>query len=216
MPTCRPLLLVLNPRAIPECIASFAALTVEKAYLTGYTERQLVPVIADIVSATNHTHYVAISDDTIVTQRAVDAVYDQLPAHPVTTGWCNLDDTDPRCSVVGRELQGDQPNAASYDFLHWSKVALNPEPVMRTWFAGMCLTGMSKEMWQRFPFQVLGSEQGWASDYSLCTRLQAENVPITAVRDAGVLHVRQQWDIPDSDPRKRLLVGEIEPTVTFA
>jgi len=211
-----PLLIILNPRAIPECMESFVALDVPCAYLTGYTERQLVDVIADIIATTDHTHYVAISDDTVVTQRAVDAVYDQLPAHPVTTGWSNLDDTDPRCSVVGRELRGDAPSADSYDFLHYSKVVMHPEPVMRTWFAGMCLTGMSREMWRRFPFAVLGSEAGWASDYSLCWRLQTEGIPITAIRDGGVLHVRQRWDVPDDDPRKRLLVGEVEPRVTFA
>lgn len=209
-----PLLLILNPRDIRECMESFNSLRVPKAYLTGYTERQLVPVIADLVHVTDYTHFVTISDDTVVTQRAVDTVYGLLEDHPVVTGWCNLDDTDPRCSVVDRPLTGDSPTLDSYGFMHWSRVVTHPEPTLRTWFAGMCLTGMSRELWQRYPFDVLGSEQGWASDYSLCWRLQRDGVPIVAARDAAVLHVRERWDVPDRDPRKQLRIGN--GRVTFA
>ena len=212
--TARPLLVILNPRNIAECMASFSALDVPRAYLTGFRERHLVDVMANLVATTDYSHYVVVSDDTVVQRRALDAVYALLEQHPVVTGWCNLDDTDGRCSVVDRPLQGKTPSAASYGFMHYSRVVTHPEPTLRTWFAGMCLTGMSREMWQRFPFDVLaGSEHGWASDYSLCWRLQEADIPITAARDGSVLHVRERWDVTDTDPRKRLLVGQVPAVV---
>ena len=80
----------------------------------------------------------------------------------------------------------------------------------------MCLTGMSREMWQRFPFGVCeGSEVGWASDYSLCWRLQQAEVPIVAARDAHVLHVKTNWQTSETDPRKTLQIGHVEPKVTI-
>jgi hypothetical protein len=214
--SARPLLLILNPRDIPECMDSFAALDVPRAYLTGYREADLISVIAELITDTDYSHYVVISDDTVVRPCAVETVYALLDAHPVVTGWCNLDDVDARCSVVDRPLEGATPSRESYSFMHWSRVVTHPEPTLRTWFAGMCLTGMSREMWQRFPFDVLaGSEHGWASDYSLCWRLQQANIPITAARDGSVLHVRQRWDTADVDPRKKLLVGQVPPAVSI-
>jgi hypothetical protein len=192
----RPLLLILNARRISECLDSYRALSIPKAYLTGYTERELEPVIAELVASTNFSHYIAVSDDVVVSSRAVHAVQELLGGHPVVTGWCNLDQQDPRCSVVDRPLTGDTPT-------------------LRTWFAGMCLTGMSRDLWQQYPFRTFGpaGSAGWASDFNLCRRLQDDRVPIMAARDAGVLHVRERWDVQDPDPRKRLHLGE--RTVTF-
>lgn len=217
--TARPLLMVLNARDMAECMASFRALDVPRAFLTGYTERELCTVIPRLIRDTDFTHYVAVSDDVVVTRAAVDAVYQYLDGRPVVTGWCNLDGSSPLCSVVDRPLEVASPwgfpDVDTYGFMHWTKVAFSPQRLIRTWFAGMCLTGMSREMWQRYPFDVLPTEDGsgCCSDFRLCWRLQHDNVPIAAVRDAGVLHVRQQWDVPDRDPRKRLIVGRVPARV---
>jgi hypothetical protein len=66
----RPLLLILNARRISECLDSYRALSIPKAYLTGYTERELEPVIAELVASTNFSHYIAVSDDVVVSSRA--------------------------------------------------------------------------------------------------------------------------------------------------
>jgi hypothetical protein len=212
-----PLLLILNARDIPECMDSYRALTVPRAYLTGYTERQLVPVIAELVETSGYTHFVCVSDDVVVPQRAVDAVYGLFEEHDVVTGWCNVDVHDGRCTVVDAPLGGDgqNPTRDDYHWTHWTYAAHHPERAVRTWFGAMCLTGMTREMWRFFPFDVLGPTVGWASDYSLCWRLQQADVPIFAARDGDCLHVKERWDTPCIDPRKRLLVGEVEPRVTI-
>lgn len=189
---------------------AFAALDIPKAYMTGYTERELVPVINRIVERGGYSHYIAISDDTVVRQRAVDAVMDLLHDHPIVTGWCNMDSTDARCGVIRTPLTTAVPTMESYDFIHWSEIALYPEPARQTWFAGMCLTGMSRDMWLKYPFQVYGDPQGpgSCSDYHLCWRLQRDGVPIVAARDGGVFHVKETWNQPDRAPDKRLRLGE--------
>src|SRR4051812_38082954 len=107
----RPLLVVMNPRRIPACLASYEKLTIDVAYARGYTELQLVPVIAEIVESTGHSHLLVVSDDVIVSQAAVDAVLAGLHAGaaPVVTGWCNLDATDARVNLTKRPLEGDEP-----------------------------------------------------------------------------------------------------------
>ena len=86
----RPLLVILNPRRIDECIASFQALDIPRAWLTGYTESELEEVFPRLVEESAYSHYVVVSDDVVATQAALDAVLRLLDQHPVVTGYCNL------------------------------------------------------------------------------------------------------------------------------
>ena len=42
----KPLLIVMNPRRIPECVDAINALSIDKVWVKNYTERELVDVIA--------------------------------------------------------------------------------------------------------------------------------------------------------------------------
>lgn len=201
------LLLVMNPRRIPACIESIDALDIPKAWMQGYNEYELQDVIAGIVEQVEHDHYMILADDCTVTQEAVDEVLALHAAgHPVATGYCNLDSSTDLVNVQRTPLIDLVPRgASSYDFMTQGEVDAIDGP-FQTYFAGMSLTSMSREMWLRFPFGVHGWP-GSASDYHLCKRLQDSGVGIVSTRAARVEHDKDDWTHVDQRPYKRLLLG---------
>lgn len=215
----RPLLAVMNPRRIPECMAAFEAVSVDKVWLRGFTERQLVEVVPGVVAEARRrgfSHLVVCSDDVVVSQRAVDAVLELLRAgDQVVTGFCALDASDPRVNLTSEPLRGPSPTVEAYSFWLRAQVEEWPERRGRSWFAGMCLTGMPLELWDAYPFACFG-DPGYGSDFSLSVRLQMDGIPIVAARDGFVRHVKETWNRRDVADEKRLLVGEIAAEVVWS
>lgn len=95
-----PLVVVTNPRFIPECMDAFADLTTPVAYISGFALLDVPPVMAELVDTSGHDPILMCADDCIVTQGAVDAVLELLDdGHPVVTGWCRLDRTHDRVNL---------------------------------------------------------------------------------------------------------------------
>ena len=207
----KPLLVIMNPRQIPECVDAFLALDVRRAWLSNYTEWGLVSVMASLVrdESIDFTHLVLCADDCIVSQAALDAVLDVADGLPVVTGYCRLDHQHPEVNITRRPLMGDVPVAGAYDFYRYDQVATHDAEVLPTGFVGFALTCMTREMWREFPFGVFGSaQQAWSSDFHLSMRLRDAGVPMVAARDGYVVHVKEQWQRLDQAPEKRLLIGE--------
>lgn len=205
-----PILAIMNPRQIPECMQSLKALEVRKAWLQNYTEWELQEVIASIVrdEAIHFSHLVLVADDCIVTQSALDAVLAHAEEHPVVTGYCRLDWSHPLVNITRRPISGDAPSAGAYDFYSLDEVQAYPEELVPTGFVGFALTCMSREMWTRFPFGVFGAaSQSWSSDFHLSARLRDAEVPMVAVREGLVGHFKKQWNRIDDTPGRELLIG---------
>lgn len=209
-----PLLLVLNPRNITPCVQAIRALPIDQAWLTGYTERQLVPVIANLINTTpDYSHYLTISDDCEPTPQALTAVLHHLRNHPVVTGYCNLDETRPHVNISLAPPHNQPPTANDYAFPHETSLKNFPA-LIHTYLPGMCLTGMSRELWQTFPFDCY-STPGYASDYHLGHRLHTAGIPITAPKTAKVKHHKATWNTSDPTPGREILIGTIPPTITL-
>lgn len=209
-----PLLIVFNPRNIVECVDSIRALPIDQAWLTGYYEHQLVDVIADIVrDHDEYTHFLVCSDDPVIPAFALEAVLDALDdGHPVVTGYCNLDATDMRVNLTRRPFRNTHTSTMEdYDLYHLSEVLGWPDELVPTHFAGFALTGMDREMWLRYPYQ----SDGVPSDFNLARRLQGDQVPIVAPKQAFMWHTKEKINQGDREPRKRLLIGEVEPSVNW-
>ena len=213
--TRRPLLVILNPRNIEACMDAFAELHIDKAYVRGYTEAEIAADAWDRVMAMKWADPISIvSDDTIVTQRAVSTVLALHSMYPrwCVTGWCPLAEGHDLCNLSRNKLPEGPPNEGSYDFLTCDEArADRGGQLISSSFAGMALTTMSRELWERFPFDVYGGQNGWgfASDYHLSYRLQQAGVSIVSHRDAEIRHVKKTWNEPDPTPGRELLVGKI-------
>ena len=205
----KPLLAVLNPRNIPECIDSLEALPVDKVWIKRMTEAQIAaewPRITTEARERGYTHLSVISDDTIVPQGSWNAIVQNAPADIPVTGWCNLQlHADSRVNLSDSPLQTVRPEIVSYDFPTAWDVLAGPE-LRPTFFTGMCLTTMPLKLWEDFPFMVY--PPGFASDYHLSWRLQAADIPIRCVRRAFVKHVKSTFNTTDRTEGRELLIGK--------
>ena len=205
-----PLLAIMNPRNIPECVHAFERLDVRRAWLQRYTEAELRSVLASIVNdeAIAFSHLALVADDCIVEQDALDAVFALHSHYPVATGYCRLASGHPKVNLTRRPIMGDTPSAGAYDFYDFDEVREATRPEVSTGFVGFAVTLMSRESWRRFPFDVYGPETGGhASDFHLSRRLRDSGVPMIAARDGYVEHQKTEWNMTDHHPQRVSLVG---------
>lgn len=207
------LLIIMNPREIPECIAALTSLNIPKVWASYYTEVQLETVVDTIIKQTNYYRYTIISDDTTPTQDALDTVLDIHDQHPdaVACGWVNIDATCGLSTYHPTPLAGTGPSRDAYRFATLDE-AHNIKNTQRTYFHAQTFATMRRYQWLTYPF---GSYNGCASDLHQCVRLQLDDVPIYTSADAYVHHVKEIRDQLDTAPEKRLLIGEREPKLTW-
>jgi hypothetical protein len=205
-----PALVVLNPRRIPEAIDAFDALPILQARLQGFTERRIQDIWPDLLRQASErgvTHLCVVSDDVIVTQRALTAV---LQHHDlgVVTGWCNLDEVRNEVNLSDKPLTNRIPHEDAYTMPTVWEVLEGPS-LRPSWFTGMCLTTAPLSVWTDFPFRVYGAGAGCASDYNMSLRLQDAGIPITAIREGFVRHLKAKWNTADrTDGRELVFDGE--------
>lgn len=207
----KPLLLILNPRRIPECVEAISSLPIDKAWLQNYTEHKLIDVIPQVLAECDHDLIGILSDDTAPTREALRAVLDAAEPGCVITGWCNLDDRSSLVNLSREPLTTNLPCEEAYTFPERAWVEDRDERTVRTYFAGHCLTFMWRSEWERFPWDCHGGPPGYASDLILSWRLQQAGVPIIAARDGFVKHVKALWNYIDDTPGRELLIGK-EPS----
>ena len=204
----KPLLIVMNPRRIPECVDAIADLTIDKVWAKNYTERELVGVIAGIVADSDYDPIGIISDDARPDQAALDLVLDAYKPGAVYTAYCNLSEQDYRVNLSTQPLTIQfEATMDCYTFITKDDLEAQPDALIRSWFAGHCFTFMSRDLWDAFPFGVVDSGNGNQSDYHLCCRLQDAGVDIWAVRGAFVEHVKRYSNTGDDTAGRALLVG---------
>lgn len=206
-------LVIMNPRNIPAAMEAFAALRVDEVcWLSRMTEARIQARWHEVMEEAHSrgvTHMSVISDDTVVTQAALDAVLDASHHFDgFATGWCNLQEhDDARVNLSDARLTDATPGSSSYAFPTVWDVLERPM-LFQTFFTGMCLTTASIWHWGRFPF--IAYEGSYASDYHLSYRLGQAEVDIAAVKPGYVRHLKSTWNQQDQTPEKRILVG-IEP-----
>jgi len=205
------LLLVLNPRRIEECIQSYQELPIDRLWIRNMSELKITERWPEVLEAARgYERLIIVSDDAVVRPHALTAVQELLDeGHPVVTGYANLDMTDPRVNLNKAPL-GEQSVIDEYDFYTLGEIMCWPEKTVPTTVVGFALTGASYELWERFPFQAhLGS------DWSFSKRVTGAGIPMVAAREAYIWHVKEVWNRTDTEPRKRLLVGEEPAAIEF-
>lgn len=208
------LLIILNPRAIPDCIDALRNLRgIDKAWCSYYTELDLELVIPAIIERTNYARYSIISDDTIPTQGALDAILDLHDQHPnaVATGWCNIDSISGQATYNPYPLRGSGPVVDAYSFTSIDEARKLDQPA-HTYFHGFVLATMNRDLAMRYPFQTYN---GCASDLHQCHRLQADNIAIYTSAACEVFHVKERANVLDQAYEKRLLINERPARVTL-
>jgi len=214
---------IMNARAIPEALDSYRALDIDLIWATGYTVSGLADgVHREAVESTDYDAILNLSDDCVVDQDALDAVLALLEdGHPAATGWCRMAVGSEQVNLCDRPLSADVPWAKPfpYSLMMRTDVIAYPDEVVPTSFMGMSLTGMTRDLWQRFPYGCFTERhpRGQSSDYHLSRRLQEAGVPMVAARSGEVKHLKEMriqgtYYGPVKHP---WLVGEVEPSLTI-
>lgn len=185
----KPLLMVMNPRTIPQCMAALEALDIDKVWLKNWTERELVSVIAEVIQSTDHDVIGLLSDDTIPPNSSLQLILDAFEPSAVYTGYCNMDEDRTEVNLSRTPLiVKPQASIDCYDFPHRDEIDQH-EGLYPTFFTGFAMTFMSRDMWLKYPFDCIG-DPGYQSDYSLSCRLQNDGVKVWAIPGAFMPHLR--------------------------
>ena len=205
--------MVMSCREIAPALDAIGSLPIDRLWINNLTEHQIQenwPTIME--AASGYDRLLLVSDDAVPRAHALASVIRLLDdGHPVATGYSQLSYSDFRVNLNRTPLRDKTPSPDAYDLFQLYELLEYPTEVVRSFITGFSLCGMSRDMWLDFPFRVYGgppADNGWASDYHLSWRLQRENVPIVAHRDAFVWHHKTQWNV--QDPDKKILCG-IEP-----
>lgn len=219
----RALLCIMHARRMAEPLAAFEALDCDRAWLTGYTMRELVAAHREVVDLTpEFDAYVMCSDDVVVTQAAWDAVVALLAeGRPAVTGYVPLVHGSEVVNLTRSPLVGDVPVNTAYDWFTRAEVLAHPADPVPSHFMGMSLSGMPRELWRRFPAGCFTrrTPRGHSSDFHLCRRLRDAGVPIVAPKAAWCDHLKVARNARAGDWRgdalgeQRLVVGEVTPGV---
>jgi hypothetical protein len=208
-----PLLIVMNPRRIPECMEAINDLPISKLWLERYTEHEISSILPDLIDECDYDPIGILSDDGIPSRESLALVLQHYTEGEVITGYCNLDETSDRVNLSTESLViKSEATMDSYTMPSRDYIESHPDERIRSWFAGHCLTFMSRELWQKYPFIALGGGRGMQSDYYMCCRLQEDDVPIYAARGAFVHHVKTRVNEDDYAPGRELLIG-VEPSL---
>jgi len=215
-----PCLLVMQPRNIRPAIESYKkSFDIPMVFFKAFTEPQVTLQLNKYIREHDYTHYIIIGDDAIVTRQAADTVlyYTENEEYEVFTGWMNMhinkDGTFSKESTVNHNIVkcldlNDGPTREEYgEWITMEKMrSLEPCPI-RTTYANFALTGMSKEMWERFPISCW--PRGNSSDHHLSLRLQDEGIKVWTHPNAFIRHLRRGWSpLPD-----HWLVGNMTPEI---
>ena len=84
------ILMILQPRAIPEAIESLNKLDIEKVWFRGMTEELVCEKMNDFVKNTNYDYYWVIADDVVVDDKPLEVLRPILYQDKVVTGYCQM------------------------------------------------------------------------------------------------------------------------------
>jgi len=188
------LLVILNPREIESCLRSYEELDIDQLFLKRMTEIEIGERWKEVMELAKGYDWLWIqSDDGIVRQHALDAVrfIRTTNMYECVTGYSNL---TVHASVVNMSMAPlpDFPTPAwQRTWMSLSSVMTWPTWVINTQFAGFALTGMSLELWKRYPYNP-----DLSADFNLSRRLKASKIKIAGVRDALVWHLKGSQTFP--------------------
>ena len=98
-------LMILQPRAIPEAIESLNSLDIEKVWFRGYNEPELCNKMNDFVQQTDYDYYWVIADDVIVDNKPLEVLRPLLKHYEVVSGYCRWNQESQYVNLLHTPIQ---------------------------------------------------------------------------------------------------------------
>jgi len=189
-------LMILQPRAIPEAISSLRGLAIDKAWFRAFDEPAVVAAVNDFVQQTRYTNYLIVADDVVVDQSALDCVREMLQRHEAATGYCHLAAGDERVNLTRspvRMANGNHATWTDYDFLTIDEVRRH-RGEFASGFGGWALSGMRRRLWLRYPMRVNGSTKA-QSDHDTSLRMGRDGLEWWTHPAAYIHHLKEDANV---------------------
>jgi len=225
-------LMILQPRAIPEAIESLNRLDIDKVWFRGYTQTELEIHLNDFIEYSDYDYYWLIADDVIVDEKPMELLRPLLYGGKVVSGYCKLSQESNQVNLSNQVLSLwniDYPrpyptknhDREDRDFkrFNYSSVseymdleeAQSHKDYFKTYFTGWSFTGASKEVWLKYPFQV--SIWGSQTDAQFVMRFVGrDGGEIWTHPEASHIHLKENTEIR---LERNWLVGVQEPIIHF-
>jgi hypothetical protein len=218
-----PIIMITRVRNLKESLNSINALPYPKVWVEYHTEKEIAEKFPSIIKEAKrrkYTHLAIFSDDGVISPESTEIIFDAAKFIPVSCGWCNMD-AGPLSNISKSPLRDVNPTTNSYDLFTITEILSHPDYSIRTWFSGASMHTMRLDLWVRHPYMcyrpvdsTIKDYKGHSSDYHLCIRLQNANVPIFAMKDSRIKHIRK--DIRNSRENKLLFAKNPKSGVDYS
>jgi len=184
-------LMVLKASHLYPVVDSIERIDMETAWFSGYTETELAITLNSFISDTDYDYYWLTSHDLVLHQEGVDCLVEILENDPscVATGYCNVSLDNPLSTITRAPIDQPEPSLESYGFLTNQSVQKLEDDIIRTYFASWSMSGMTRDMWLKYPYKTMGS--GDRTDLNFSMRFcQEESNKIFSHKKASFLHLK--------------------------
>ena len=152
-------LMVMSVRNIKSVVDSNNSLDCEKIYFIGHTEYELAPLINDFIKESNFKYYFITSDDTLIRKEKFELLKYYLQFYPIVSGWCVTRQNSHKTTIADKNKVkmnlGSNSGFISFSDVYYKTYEINKLPnIITSAFTGWIYTGMSKKIWEEYPFQT--------------------------------------------------------------
>ncbi len=214
----KPLLVILNPRSIPQFHKAIEKINgISKLWIKYFPQDEAYKKAREFFLQSEYTHFMILPDDLIVTQADVDSIVNYDESYDSISGWCNntgRDDTNVDTNISAF-LPPDPPRTSTYEGYRWFKIAQfesllskveNSDSIIPVLHQGFALSRLSRRLIQQVPFRTDG---GCCVDSCLSLDLIKFRVGFTQYVDIRIRMKHLKI------PRSELLVGKEKATMLF-
>lgn len=222
----RPILIVMQPRMIPEVVASLENLSIEKVFFRGFDEKTVCKEINKFVKQTDYTHYIISADDIIFDRQACSNVLNESERlynkdeTKIITGWCNMyiekdQSLSELCNICEKPLtlkNRKYPLLEDYLFSKTADIFLKNEN-FETFLTSFAFSCIPKEILEKFEMKTYScpSGLGCSSDHNISFRMYSEEgISATTNRNMFFKHLKRSLNQPT---KQNWIVGKMTPQV---
>lgn len=221
-----PILMVMQPRMIPEVMNSLKNINIEKVFFRGFNEEAVCREINDFVKQTDYTHYIIAADDIVFDQQACNNVLNESEKlynkgeTKIVTGWCNMyikqdGSLSDLCNICEKPLtlkNTSYPLMEDYVFSNTEDVFLKNEN-FETFLTSFAFSCIPKQILEKFEMRTYfcPSGLGCSSDHNLSFRMYSEG-GISAVTNKNMFfrHLKRSLTRPT---KQNWIVGKLPPHI---
>ena len=159
------LLVILNPRIIPEVIDSIETTPIQKVWISGYNEEEACKEINLIVNSTLFDYYIIHSDDCIINKSTLLDIVSYQEAFPndIFSGYCRLAKSSNLINISRKPLTFTGPGFTWDDYEFYALSNLKNKSMFVGYYAGFSLTSLKRDYLLEIPIQTVNGYQSDAA-----------------------------------------------------